>query len=60
MTGDDGPLTIVMQHDEPSDADARANWLPAPAAPLRPLPRMYEPKPAVFDTYELPPITPLS
>ena len=57
VTGDDGSLTILMQHDEPSDADARANWLPAPAAPFRPLLRMYEPKPAVFDTYELPPIT---
>jgi hypothetical protein len=57
VTGDDGSLTIVMQHDEPSDAVDRANWLPAPAAPFRPLLRMYEPDANVFDGgYTLPPI----
>ena len=57
VTGDDGSLTIIMQHDEPSDPDERANWLPAPAAPFRPLLRMYEPSPSVFDGgYSLPPI----
>ena len=57
VNGDDGSLTIVMQHDEPSDPDERANWLPAPAAPFRPLLRMYEPDPSVFDGgYTLPPI----
>ena len=55
--GDDGSLTIVMQHDEPTDPDDRANWLPAPAAPFRPILRMYEPDPSVFDGgYTLPPI----
>jgi hypothetical protein len=55
---EDGSLTIRLQHDEPSDAGARANWLPAPPAPFRPLLRMYEPDDAVFNGgYELPPIT---
>ena len=46
-----------MQHDEPSDPTARANWLPAPAAPFRPILRMYEPDASVFDGgYTLPPI----
>jgi hypothetical protein len=55
----DGSLTIVMQHDEPEDPDDRANWLPTPAGPFRPILRMYEPAGAVFDGgYELPPIHP--
>ena len=58
LYGDDGALTIVMQHDEPAGADDRANWLPTPAGRFRPILRMYEPKDAVFDgTYKLPPIT---
>jgi hypothetical protein len=57
VTDEDGGLTIVMQHDEPDDPGARANWLPAPAAPFRPLLRMYEPDPSVFDgRFVLPPI----
>lgn len=28
----DGSLTLYVQADEPSDADKRANWLPAPAS----------------------------
>ncbi len=35
LYGDDGALTIVVQHDEPSGADDRANWLPTPAGPFR-------------------------
>ena len=55
---DDGSLTIVIQHDEPSEPDRAANWLPAPAGAFRPILRMYAPEAAVFDgTYELPPIT---
>jgi hypothetical protein len=54
----DGSLTIVMQRDEPAEADRRANWLPTPAGTFRPILRMYEPDDAVFDGgYELPPIT---
>ena len=45
------------QHDEPSEPDERANWLPAPAGTFRPVLRMYEPDDAVFDGgYKLPPI----
>ena len=51
----DGSLTIVMQHEPPADM---SNWLPAPAAPFRPILRIYEPRPAVLDgSYRLPPIT---
>jgi hypothetical protein len=57
-TADDGSLTIVLQRDEPGDATARANWLPAPDGDFRPILRMYEPDGSVFDgSYELPPIT---
>jgi hypothetical protein len=28
--GEDGSLTIRVQRDRPADADAAANWLPAP------------------------------
>ena len=55
---EDGSLTIVMQHDQPADDHDRANWLPTPAGPFRPILRMYEPRAQVFDrSYELPPIT---
>ena len=57
----DDSLTIVMQTDEPSTPEARANWLPTPQGDFRPLLRMYEPEAIVFDGgYELPPITRLS
>ncbi|HTT53230.1 MAG TPA: DUF1254 domain-containing protein [Streptosporangiaceae bacterium] len=52
--GADGSLTIVIQHDQPADT---SNWLPAPAAPFRPIMRLYQPQPAILDgTYQLPPI----
>ena len=57
-TAEDGSLTIVLQHDEPSTPAERANWLPTPAGDFRPILRMYEPDEAVFDgSYELPPVT---
>jgi hypothetical protein len=57
--GDDGSLTIVMQPDEPSSPDERANWLPTLRGTFRPILRMYEPTDAVFDgSYELPPVAP--
>ncbi len=57
VRGEDGSLTIHMQHDEPTDPTARANWLPTPAGAFRPILRIYEPADAVFDGgYELPPI----
>jgi hypothetical protein len=53
----DGSLTIVMQRDEPTEPERLANWLPTPAGGFRPILRMYEPDPAVFDgRYELPAI----
>jgi hypothetical protein len=40
-----------------TDADT-SNWLPAPAAPFRPIMRLYQPQAAVLDgTYKIPPIT---
>jgi hypothetical protein len=54
--GDDGSLTLLLQHEDPGDDERRANWLPAPAGRFRPILRMYQPRPAVFEDYELPPI----
>jgi hypothetical protein len=51
----DGSITITIQHDQPADA---SNWLPAPAAPFRPILRLYQPRDAILDgTYQIPPIT---
>ena len=51
----EGSLTIVIQHDQPADA---RNWLPAPAAPFRPLLRLYQPQAAILDgTCRIPPVT---
>lgn len=53
--GTDGSLTIVMQDERPDDPDKRANWLPTPRGPFRPILRMYEPARAVFDGgYQVP------
>lgn len=52
---DDGSLTILIQHEQPADT---SNWLPAPAAPFRPIMRLYQPRAAILDgNYHLPPIT---
>ncbi|MCA2210072.1 DUF1254 domain-containing protein [Nocardia rosealba] len=57
VTGADGSLTVTLQHDQPTDPTERANWLPTPVGPFRPLLRVYEPDPSVLDgSYELPPI----
>ncbi|MGW9631770.1 DUF1254 domain-containing protein [Agromyces sp. NPDC055520] len=54
---DDGSLTITITHDEPTDAAARANWLPSPAGVFRLVFRLYAPQPPVLDlSYEFPPI----
>ena len=47
--GDRGELAIVMQHDEPADPAAKANWLPTPPGDFRPILRMYAPRPEVLD-----------
>ena len=54
IRSDDGALTITIQHDVP-DGDARANWLPAPAAPFYLLMRMYLPSMDLLNgRYEIP------
>ena len=51
----DGSVTIVIQHEPPVDP---SNWLPTPAAPFRPIMRLYEPAADILDgTYQIPPIT---
>jgi hypothetical protein len=44
----DGSLTIHIQRDRP-DGDAAANWLPAPAGPMRLVLRAYQPEPAMLE-----------
>jgi hypothetical protein len=54
---DDGSLTVSIQHDAPTDAEQRANWLPTPTGDFRPIVRLYEPRQPIFDgSYQLPPI----
>ncbi|MFE1952100.1 DUF1214 domain-containing protein [Streptomyces sp. NPDC059524] len=54
----DGSLTLHLRPQRPTDPEAAANWLPTPPGRFRPILRMYQPRPAVFDgTYTLPPIT---
>ena len=53
---DDGSLTLVLQRDDPGDAE-RDNWLPTPPGRFRPILRMYAPRPEAFDgSFEIPPI----
>ncbi|MFJ2864910.1 DUF1254 domain-containing protein [Kitasatospora sp. NPDC087314] len=55
--GEDGSLTLTLQHEQPEDAVAAANWLPTPVGEFRPIIRLYHPKPAVLDgSYRVPPI----
>lgn len=54
----DGSLIITISHVEPTDATARANWLPAPEGDFRPVLRMYEPDASILDqSYAFPAIT---
>ncbi|RGP47661.1 hypothetical protein AWH04_23675 [Rhodococcus erythropolis] len=51
----DGKLTLHLSHDEPTDPDARANWLPAPHDEFRLIIRSYVPDRSVLDeTYRFP------
>lgn len=53
----DGSLTIVLQADQPEDRTERANWLPAPPGPFRPILRAYQPRISLLTgDYRLPPI----
>ncbi len=48
-------MWVAPQHEQPADT---SNWLPAPAAPFRPIMRLYQPQAAVLDrSYQIPPIT---
>jgi hypothetical protein len=48
MRGADGSLTIYIQRERPLDERA-ANWLPAPAGPIRLVLRAYHPAEAMMD-----------
>jgi hypothetical protein len=48
VRGEDGSLTIHVQHDEPATPEGRANWLPAPDGPST-SPCGYVPEPAALD-----------
>jgi hypothetical protein len=51
----DGSLTLHLSNSAPAEPAARANWLPAPAAPFRPILRMYGPQtPVLTGEYRLP------
>ena len=50
----DGSLTLYLQHERPDD-DRAANWLPAPAGPMRLVLRAYEPGEALIEgRYRIP------
>jgi hypothetical protein len=51
----DGSLTITMSREEPTDADAKANWLPAPDGQFALIVRAYVPmQPILEGAYKLP------
>lgn len=52
---DDGSLTLVLSHEEPEDAEGKANWLPAPDDQFALLLRAYVPTEAILTgSYLLP------
>ena len=54
---EDGSLTITIQHEQPQDAAAQANWLPAPEGPFYLVMRIYWPEQAALDgTWTPPPV----
>ena len=53
----DGSLTVYIQHEAPEDAEARANWLPAPADRFYLNLRLYGPDRGLPDgTWAPPPV----
>jgi len=53
--GEDGSLTITIQHEQPQDAAEQANWLPAPEGPFYLVMRIYWPEQAALDGTWTPP-----
>jgi hypothetical protein len=57
VRGDDGSLTLYIQHEEPDTAEGRANWLPAPDGPFYVVLRIYLPERSVTDgVWDPPPV----
>ena len=52
--GEDGSLTIYIQHEQP-EGEKAANWLPAPAAPFYMAMRIYGPEERVMKNEWAPP-----
>lgn len=51
----DGSLTLTLSNEEPTDPEAKANWLPAPNDQFALIVRTYVPTDAILDgTYKLP------
>ena len=51
----DNKLTLHLSHDQPTDPDANANWLPAPPDEFCLVLRAYVPEQRLLDsTYQLP------
>jgi hypothetical protein len=53
--GEDGSLTITVQHEQPQDAAEQANWLPAPEGPFYLVMRIYWPEKEALDGSWTPP-----
>lgn len=53
--GEDGSLTINIQHEQPQEAAEQANWLPAPEGPFYLTMRIYWPEQAALDGSWTPP-----
>lgn len=55
VRGEDGSLTMYIQHERPESDAAAANWLPAPDEPFYLTLRIYHPKEAALDGSWVPP-----
>lgn len=57
QTAADGSLAIHLQRERPANAQAAANWLPAPGGPMRLVLRAYEPEDTLIEgRYRVPPV----
>lgn len=57
--GDDGSLTLAFTHDEPTEPELRANWLPAPDGPFTVILRAYGGDEEITSgRYQVPPVQP--